>query len=87
MLLNFVDYYFRNNIFRKIFFETNYFKNKTIISQPTMTSKNKRKISEENRGFENNWDEEYFVILNKQSSATYLIFRETIILKKYKQKI
>ncbi|KAL4101106.1 hypothetical protein QTP88_021126 [Uroleucon formosanum] len=48
-----------------------------------VSSKNKRKLSEENRMFQENWEEEYFVVPNKKGSATCLICRESFILKKY----
>ncbi|XP_025421055.1 uncharacterized protein LOC112691116 [Sipha flava] len=38
-----------------------------------VSSKNKRKLSEENRMFQENWEEEYFVVPNKKGSATCLI--------------
>lgn len=45
-------------------------------------SSKKQKISEENRLFQDNWEEQYFVVQNKKGSATCLICRETVILKK-----
>ena len=48
-----------------------------------VSSKSKRKISDENRLFQDNWEAEYFVVLNKNGSATCLIGRESVILKKY----
>lgn len=33
--------------------------------------------------FQSNWEEEYFVIPNKNGSATCLICRESVLLKKY----
>lgn len=48
-----------------------------------VSSKSKRKISDENRLFQDNWEEEYFVVPNKHSSSTCLICRESVILKKY----
>lgn len=48
-----------------------------------VSSKYKRKISEENREFQDNWEEAYFVVPNKHGSATCLICRESVILKKY----
>lgn len=44
-----------------------------------VSSKYKRKISEENRMFQNNWEEEYFVVPNKNGSEICLICRESII--------
>jgi len=46
-------------------------------------SSKKRKITEENRLFQDNWEEQYFVVQNKKGSATCLICRETVIQKKY----
>jgi hypothetical protein len=46
-------------------------------------SSKKRKISEENRLVQDNWEEEYFFVQNKKGSTTFLICRETVILKKY----
>lgn len=48
-----------------------------------VSSKNKRKLCKENRMFQENWEEEYFVVPNKKGSATCLICRESFILKKY----
>ena len=48
-----------------------------------VSSKNKRKLFEENRMFQENWEEEYFVVPNKKGSATCLICQESFILKKY----
>ncbi|CAH1109216.1 unnamed protein product [Psylliodes chrysocephalus] len=44
--------------------------------------KSKRKICDENRAFQDNWEEEYFVVANNHRS-TCLICRESITLKKY----
>lgn len=46
-----------------------------------LSSKNKRKTSEENRMFQNSWEEEYFVVSNKNGSVTCSICRESEILK------
>lgn len=48
-----------------------------------VSSKSKRKMSDENRVFQDNWEEEYFVVANRHHSATCLICRESVILKKY----
>lgn len=48
-----------------------------------VSSKCKRKISDEKRVFQDNWEEEYFVVANKHGSTTCLICRENVILKKY----
>lgn len=48
-----------------------------------VSSKYKRKISDENRLFQDEWETEYFVVPNKNSAATCLICRESITLKKY----
>jgi hypothetical protein len=44
-------------------------------------SSKKRKISEENRLFQDNWEEEYFVVQNKEGSTTCLNYRETVIVR------
>lgn len=48
-----------------------------------VSCKCKRKISEEHRMFQDEWETEYFVVPNKNSAATCLICRESITLKKY----
>lgn len=48
-----------------------------------VSSKYKRKISSENRLFQDEWESDYFVVPNKNNAATCLICRESIILKKY----
>lgn len=48
-----------------------------------VSSKYKRKISSENRLFQDEWETDYFVVPNKNNAATCLICRENIILKKY----
>lgn len=48
-----------------------------------VSSKSKRKLSDENRVFQNNWEEEYFVVPNKHGLTTCLICRESVVLKKY----
>ena len=48
-----------------------------------VSSKYKRKIHDENRLFQDEWEMEYFVVQNKNNAATCLICRESVILKKY----
>ncbi|KAM3968439.1 sodium channel protein Nach [Aphomia sociella] len=48
-----------------------------------VSSKCKRKLSDENRSFQDEWETEYFVVPNKNSAAICLICRESITLKKY----
>lgn len=48
-----------------------------------VSSKYKTEISSENRLFQDEWETDYFVVANKNNTATCLICRESIILKKY----
>ncbi|XP_060803031.1 general transcription factor II-I repeat domain-containing protein 2-like [Amyelois transitella] len=48
-----------------------------------VSSKYKRKITSENRLFQDEWETDYFVVPNKNNAATCLICRDSIILKKY----
>jgi len=45
--------------------------------------KNKRKISEENRIFQSNWEKQCFIVPNKNGSAYCLICGKSVILKNY----
>jgi hypothetical protein len=48
-----------------------------------VSSNRKRKITDEKRVFQDTWEEEYMVVVNKHGSSTCLICRESVMLKKY----